>query len=115
MTEAEFATQVEEALDTFGWRWTHFRPARTANGYRTPISGHKGFPDYVAVHKDKQRLLFVELKSDKGTLSPEQKDWIGDLTECSRARVEHGSLVMSYEVYVWRPSDSDTMVETLRW
>ena len=49
MTEAQFQNAVTEALTVFGWRWIHFRPARSEKGWRTPLSGAPGFPDLCAV------------------------------------------------------------------
>ena len=80
MTEADFTTRVEDCLRLFGWRWTHFRPARTEQGWRTALAGDKGFPDYCAVRESQgdepNRLIFFEIKGDGGKLTPEQDEWI---------------------------------------
>lgn len=73
MTEAQLQETITEALDLGGWRWVHFRPARTKHGWTTAMSGHKGFPDIVAV---RDRVLFLELKSDSGTVHVEQTEWL---------------------------------------
>ena len=91
MIERDWSTTVEATLSLLGWRWCHFRVARTKAGWRTPMSGSVGFPDIVAVRGE--RVVYIELKSDSGRLRPEQKDWIGDLEAAGQ------------EVYVWRPSD----------
>jgi excisionase family DNA binding protein len=55
----------------------HFRPGRTAHGWRTAVEGDgKGFPDLLLVHPDAGFVWFVELKRDdnKG-LQPEQAMW----------------------------------------
>ena len=49
-----------------------------------------GFPDLVLVRKG--RLLFVELKSEIGKVSPQQRKWLDDLDKAA-------------ETYVWRPED----------
>lgn len=104
ISETDFSKQVEDLMNLYGWRWTHFRPAMNESGrWRTPLSGHKGFPDYVAVHAGKKRLLFVELKSDKGRESAEQSEWLNDLEVAGKG-----------EVYLWRPADIDTIVEILK-
>jgi len=77
--EYERQQRITQALRMHGWLHTHFRPLRTEAGYRTPLSGDKGFPDIVAVHPERGLLLFIEVKSDKGKLSPEQKTWIAAL------------------------------------
>lgn len=100
ITEREFSRQVEDLLNMFGWRWCHFRPARTEQGWRTALSGTSGFPDYVAVRGT--RVLFAEVKSDNGRLSPEQRDWITALDICP-----------GVETYIWRPRMWADIVEIL--
>jgi VRR-NUC domain len=100
MTEAQFQKAVTDALSVLGWRWCHFRPARTARGWRTPLSGDAGFPDIVAV-RDK-RVLFLELKAERGRLSGEQAGWLAELGYAGES------------VHCWRPSDWDVIEETLR-
>jgi hypothetical protein len=92
VSEADFQRTLTEALTAFGWRWIHFRPARTSKGWVTALSGSPGFPDIVAVRGD--RVLFVELKAQKGTLRDEQKEWLGDL-----------GLAPGVEAHCWRPAD----------
>lgn len=99
LTEAQLSEQVTALADLCGWRWTHFRPARTAQGWRTPVSGAPGFPDLVLVRGT--RLVFAELKSARGRPSPEQRIWLDLLGRTSA------------EVYVWTPSDWTTIHECL--
>lgn len=89
-SEAQFTTWVIELAQRCGWRVTHFRPARTAKGYRTAVQGHVGFPD-IALARDGD-VLFPELKTDKGRLSADQQAWQTHL----------GALAV-----VWRPRDAD--------
>jgi hypothetical protein len=91
MTEADWQDQVIDYAHLKGWRVAHFRPARTAHGWRTPVTADgAGFPDLVCV---RERVVIAELKSEKGKITAEQARWIGALV---KARAE---------VYVWRPSD----------
>ena len=99
-TERDFGKQVEDLLDLFGWRWCHFRPARTEQGWRTAISGYEGFPDYIAARGN--RLLIAEIKSDKGKLTDQQRHWLDALWECGQ------------EVYLWRPADFEEIARVLR-
>lgn len=100
VSEQDFSSQVEDLLKMFGWRYTHFRPAYTSKGYRTPLTGHKGFPDYCCVRNN--RLLFLELKSETGKLSDEQAEWITILGQ-----------VVGIEVGVYRPSDFEEVLALL--
>jgi hypothetical protein len=77
--ECDFASQVEDLLKLYGWLWVHNRPARTQKGWRTALSGYKGFPDYVAVKEG--RLLFIELKGDTGKPTLEQDRWNEELSK----------------------------------
>lgn len=74
MTEDELVRAILEALRITGWRAVHYRPARTARGWRTPLSGDAGAPDIIAIHPDRGVLL-IEAKSDIGRLRPEQLEW----------------------------------------
>ena len=99
ITEKEFSQQVEDLLNLFGWRWCHFRPARTEYGWRTPLSGYPGFLDYIAV---KNRLIIFELKSENGNLTSAQEEWLDTLKACGQ------------EVYLWRPADIEDIARLLR-
>ena len=124
ITEADLSTFVEDCLTRFGWWWYHPRPARIrirgTETYRTAISGHKGYFDYTCVRGE--RLLFIELKSEKGRLSTDQLKWFNKLEDCQRtiilkslnlkgskaeAKLTKGTQFMTTpEIYCWRPSDS---------
>ncbi len=95
MTEADFMKQVTDLATIYGYSWAHFRPAQTAKGWRTPVSGTigKGFPDLVLAKAG--RVLFVELKVG-GKVTPEQ---------------EHALVVLGG--VVWTPADFDAIQETL--
>jgi hypothetical protein len=49
-TEREFQRQVIDLARLLGWRCAHFRPGRTARGWRTPVQADgAGFPDLQPV------------------------------------------------------------------
>lgn len=103
LTEREWQSQVCDLAELCGWEWAHWRPARTANGWRTPVSGTigAGFCDLILAHPRRRRVLLVELKSDAGFVSAEQ-------------RAVHEILRASgLEVKVWRPRDWDLVVAAL--
>jgi hypothetical protein len=73
MTEAQFMEQVVEYAHLRGWRVCHFRPGRTASGWRTAVSyDAEGWPDLLLV---RERVVIAELKSQHRKLSTLQRDW----------------------------------------
>jgi hypothetical protein len=98
-TEESFLRQVLELAKLYGWHTAHFRSARTSKGWRTAVQGDgKGFVDVVLV---RERVIFVEIKNDRGNRSAEQLWWAQWL---DRAKAEY---------YCWKPSDWDTIVRIL--
>jgi hypothetical protein len=92
VSEEDFTTTVIEYAQALKWRVAHFRPGLTQTGkWRTAVQGDgKGFPDLVLVRP--HRVIFAELKSNKGKLSDEQEKWVMDLKRSE-----------GVECYVWRP------------
>ena len=75
LNERDFTTKVIARAMASGWMVFHPRPARTAQGWRTAGQGTpQGFPDLCLALDGV--VLHVELKSEKGRLSDEQKDWL---------------------------------------
>ena len=100
ITEDEWRDQVIDVAHTFGWSVAYFRPARTERGWRTPVGADgKGWLDLTLV---RERVIFAGLKRETGELEPEQEEW--------KLRLEGAC----QEVYVWRPSDVDEVIATLR-
>lgn len=81
MTEKEWQAQVVGLATTLGWQRYHTYRSTKSPG---------GFPDEVLV---RERILFVELKTETGKLSPLQLHWLEKLRKAGG------------EVYVWRPRD----------
>lgn len=90
-TEKQFRQMVIDACKLFGWAY-YF----TWNSLHSPA----GFPDLVLVKGD--RLIFAELKSDKGKVSEVQRLWLCDLIQTKT------------EVYIWRPGDMEEIIGILR-
>lgn len=100
ISEKELADTVIGMAYTFGWKI-----------YRTWVSIHSpaGFPDLVMARewdsgRGNGRLIFAELKSQRGKVSPEQQQWLDALA----------LTVPGVEVYLWRPSDLDQIEDVLR-
>jgi VRR-NUC domain len=99
--EQAFQSVVVEVARLAGWKVAHFRAARTAKGWRTPVTADgPGWPDLCCVRPP--RIAFIELKSKSGQLRPSQSEWLDVLR-----------LLPQVEVYLWRPDDWDAVVETL--
>lgn len=97
MTEGQLLDTVMELGKFHGWTVTHFRPSWTEHGWRTALSGHKGFPDLVLARNGV--VLIAELKTEKGRVTKEQQRWATAIGEQYR---------------LWRPSDLDQIKEELR-
>lgn len=113
LSEAEFQRQVTELAELLGWQWVHFRPARTARGWRTPVEGPlgAGWPDLVLVRGRDRRLLFAELKRDGVKPNPSQTTVLGILESLQTSRSADRTYV---QVFCWRPADFDLIAEVLR-
>lgn len=92
MSERDLQAAVIELAGVLKWQVAHFRPAMTAAGnWVTPVAADgKGFVDLVLV---RNRVLFVELKSQIGKLKPEQSEWGARL------------LLAGATYFIWRPVD----------
>ncbi len=104
ITEAQFTNQVLELAKLRGWRTAHFRPARTATGWRTAVQGDgKGWPDVVLVRRS--RMIVAELKRDrKARLTKDQEAWLLALRLVGMGVIE---------VQVWTPEDWGSIEEML--
>lgn len=93
VTEKDLREQVRDLCGIFGWKlyftWTSMHSPR-------------GFPDLVLAHPGKKRIIYAELKSEKGKVTPEQQRWLDALRQCGQ------------EVYVWRPADIEEIARLLR-
>ena len=93
MSEDQLLTGVTDALTAHGWRWTHHRRSDKAL-----TMGDRGIPDIVAARGG--RLLFLELKTDSGVLSPDQLAWLAEFPLNS----------YWFTALVVRPADYDRLV-----
>jgi hypothetical protein len=101
LSEAAFQRTVMDLAVRCGWRVVHVPTTPTKRGgrvvYSTPYSGHAGLPDLILARGGV--LLLVELKSQQGRATPEQRAWLA-------AAGVHGRL--------WKPSNFAEVVEVLR-
>lgn len=91
VAEKDFQIDVQDLLTRGGWLWAHIKDARR--------QAATGLPDIVAVKG--RRLLFAELKTMAGRVTPEQQAWLDRVREAGA------------EAFVWRPDQWDSIVWTL--
>lgn len=89
------------------WKVAHHHDSRrqVRPGVLVGDSDAAGLPDLLLVRED--RLIFAELKREKGKLSDTQAEWLSILGGVEDA-TEH------VEVWTWRPSDWPVIEEVLR-
>jgi hypothetical protein len=91
MTEKEFGRQIEELARLSGWTYYH-----TWNSQHSQA----GWPDYVLMKPP--RIIYAELKTEKGKLTRAQENMLLMLNQCKQT------------AYLWRPSDWNDIEEVLR-
>lgn len=91
LSESDLLRHVTGLARSLGWKVHH-----TVNSRKSP----PGFPDLVMVKG--KRLLFVELKSERGRLSEAQVGWLKVLAKAG-----------AVDVRVWRPKDVAEIDECL--
>jgi len=92
VTEAEFQAAILEMAQRLGWLCYHVYDSRRS----VP-----GFPDIVAVHPV-HGVVFLELKTVKGRVRPEQKRWVDMLNTAGQ------------RAYIVRPTDIDFLEAMFR-
>jgi hypothetical protein len=91
--EKAWQQQVIELALLYGWFIYHTYDSRRSQ---------PGWPDLVLARPTTGELIFVELKTDVGRLSPAQRSWLRVLEDCNQ------------EVHVWRPRDFEAVHARLK-
>jgi len=93
VTERDLREWIRDLCKLFGWKmyfsWTS-------------IHSPRGFPDLVLCNPEQKRVIFAELKTNKGKVTPYQQEWLDALDGAGA------------EVYLWRPGDIEGIAEILR-
>jgi hypothetical protein len=97
MSETDFTRRVVDTAKLYGWLVSHFRPARTEKGWRTPLQGDSGFPDLVLARQGV--VLHAELKVGRKKPRADQVSWGHAIGETYR---------------LWYPEDWDEIVAELK-
>ena len=92
INERTFQAAIVELAKLTGWRIYHAFDSRRSEA---------GFPDLVMTRDG--RILFAELKTERGRVSEAQREWLTALASCP-----------GLEIYVWRPADWDAIERTMR-
>lgn len=107
VSEAAFMDTILQAAELYGWWTYHTHDSRRSTA---------GFPDLVLVKPP--RVLFLEVKSERGRLSREQAEVLAMLQECEVGNVtttanETRVVVAGVQAALVRPSDWEQIVEWL--
>ncbi len=103
LSEAAWQQRITDLASVRRWAWLHLRPARTAKGWRTPVSGPlgAGWPDLILIRRD--RLVAIECKATTGKPTDEQAAVLSLL-----AQVRH------VETHLARPTDWEKIMKVLQ-
>ncbi len=97
LAESDWQAQVVEVAQRYGWQVQHHRKSLAGtNGGWVTATTIPGWPDLTLYRPG--RILFRELKTNTGRVSPEQRVVLRDLKAAG------------CDVQVWRPRDFDTIV-----
>lgn len=92
ISEKAWQQQVIGLATALGWKHQHQHDSRRSAA---------GWPDLALCRPP--RMVYAELKTDDGKVTPEQDAWLTDLASCP-----------PNEVFVWRPADWDEVAEVLK-
>ena len=93
VTEADLREQVRDLCKLFGWDMKF-----TWSSIHSP----KGMLDLLLINREQKRVIFAELKSEKGKMTPEQQETFDELQACGQ------------ECYLWRPGDIESIASLLK-
>lgn len=91
ISEAQFQAQVIRYARMMGWTVWHDHDSRR---------NAAGLPDLILVRRP--RLVWAELKSARGRVTPDQRAWIEELRACGQ------------DARIWRPDDWPEIERVLR-
>lgn len=111
-SEAALQERVIGLARFYGWRHYHTHDSRRSAA---------GFPDLVLLRPPE--LVIVELKTAKGPIRPEQREWLEELTAVAdaldeaigprRALVNADGVAPAFDVYLVRPEHLDALHDRL--
>lgn len=102
MSEATWQGQFIDLAQSYGWKHLHVRRTIGRGKKWVTATNRAGWPDLTLWNQRQRRIIFVELKSEKGIVSPEQEEVLAELRNSGQ------------ETYVLRPSELDLAQAILR-
>lgn len=93
ISEKQFQKQVLDLAGYTGWTAYHTYDSRRSE---------PGFPDLVLANPKQKRVVYAELKAQRGRVSPDQRRWLDMLEACGA------------EVALWRPADMPVIEQVLK-
>jgi hypothetical protein len=97
-TERDFQKRVTELARINGWTVYSIPDSRFAT--------LSGYPDLTMWRTSDRRVIFAELKREKGRLRPAQEIILQELRDLAPR--------IKAEIYVWRPSHWQEIISTLK-
>jgi hypothetical protein len=95
VSEASLEAALVDLAKLYHWRAYHIRDSRTDDA-----RADHGFPDWLLLRGD--RMIVLELKSKRGTVRPNQREWL-----------EAFAAVARIDVAIVRPADDADELELL--
>lgn len=100
MPEAVLLQRVRELARVYSWLCYHTHRSERSE---------PGFPDLTLVHPKTNRLVFAELKKEKGHLTDHQKTWhqalLGVWVRIEDVDALDDRCQPIFSAHIWRPSD----------
>lgn len=73
ISEEQWQTQFVQLASLHGWQHMHVRRSRARKDQWATTTSVSGWPDLTLWNETQRRLIVVELKSDRGTASADQR------------------------------------------
>lgn len=105
ISERAYQRNITDAAEQFGWHWLHVRKSigrRDGEAAWQTTTNISGWLDLLLWHERQHRVAAAEVKSETGTVTPEQAAVIVSLAAAG------------LETYVWYPHDWDNVIKILQ-
>lgn len=102
ISETAFQQTIVDLAQLLGWSCMHVRRSKVRNDQWATATSIPGWPDLFMWHTEQKRVIAVEVKAQRGQVTPEQTEVLAQLKAAG------------IETYVWKPSDADEAERVLR-